>query len=67
MIRPVAAQMLCKFTGMNQRAVAGVLNLSSGAAVGSQIRKLFKVLAEDEVLKRAVENISEKLDNECVK
>ncbi|MFO7936233.1 MAG: hypothetical protein R6V06_01330 [Kiritimatiellia bacterium] len=28
------------------------------------LRKLFKVLAEDEALKRAVENISEKLDNE---
>jgi len=57
MIRPVAAQMLCKFTGMNQRAVAGVLNLTSGAAVGSQARKLFKVLADDEALNRAVETI----------
>nr|MDA3923714.1 hypothetical protein [Kiritimatiellia bacterium] len=59
-----AAQMLCKFAGMNQRAVAEVLNLKSGAAVGSQIRKLFKVLAEDETLTRAVEQISEKLDKE---
>jgi nitrogen regulatory protein PII len=28
------------------------------------LRKLFKVLAEDEALKRTVENISEKLNNE---
>jgi len=64
MIRPVAAQMLCKYAGLNQRAVAGVLNLKSGGAVGCQIRKFFKVLAEDETLKSEVEKISEKLDNE---
>jgi hypothetical protein len=64
MIRPVAAQMLCKYAGMNQRAVAGVLNLKSGGAVSSQLRNLLSVSAVDQTLKRAVEQISEKLDNE---
>ncbi|MDA3927298.1 MAG: hypothetical protein PF904_21720 [Kiritimatiellae bacterium] len=64
LVRPVVAQMLCKFAGMTQRDVAGELNLKSGVAVSCQLRKLHKVLAEDEALKRAVENISEKLDNE---
>ncbi|MDA3926855.1 MAG: hypothetical protein PF904_19410 [Kiritimatiellae bacterium] len=44
--------------------VSWELNLKSGAAVASQIRKLFKVLAENETLTRAVEQISEKLDKE---
>ncbi len=64
MIRPVAAQMLCKYAGLNQRAVAGVLNLKSGGAVGCQIRKFFKVLAEDETLQSEVAKISDKLDNQ---
>ena len=64
MICPVAAYLLCKFTGMTQRAVAGELNLNSGAAAGGQIRKLFRVLAEDENLKRKVEKIIVELEDE---
>jgi len=52
MIRPVAAQMLCKYAGMNQRAVDGVPNIKSG---GAPLRKWFNVSAMDETLKRAVE------------
>ena len=63
MIRPVAAYLLCKFTGMTQRAVAGELNLNSGAAAGGQIRKLFRVLTEDENLKRKVEKITAGLED----
>ncbi len=49
---------------LNQRAVAGELNLNSGAAAGGQIRKLFRVLAEDENLKIKVEKITAELEDE---
>jgi len=52
---------------MNQRAVAGVLNLKSGGAVSSQLRHLLSVSAVDQTLKRTVEQLSEKLDNEVGK
>ena len=65
MIRPVTAQMLCRFSGMTKRAVAEVLNLSSGAAVGSQIRKLMKVLKDDDDLNGKVKKIETYLEEQC--
>ncbi|MDA3923453.1 MAG: hypothetical protein PF904_01985 [Kiritimatiellae bacterium] len=65
MIRPVTAQMLCRFSGMTKRAVAEVLNLSSGAAVGSQIRKLMKVQKDDDALKSKVKKIETCLEEQC--
>ena len=64
MIRPVAAYLLCKFTGMTQRAVASELNLTSGAAIGRQIRGLLKALAMDGTLKRKVEKVTAGLEDE---
>ncbi len=61
MIRPVTAYLLCKFTGMNQRAVAKELKLTSGAAVGSQCRKILTVVTKDDALKIQVDSIVERL------
>jgi hypothetical protein len=60
-IRPVAAQMLCKFAGLTQREVAGVLNLKSGVAVSCQLRKLHKAASVNEELKKMLAKISAKL------
>ena len=60
-IRPVAAQMLCGFTGLTQREVAGVLNLKSGVAVSCQLHKLHKTASVNEELKKRLAKISAKL------
>jgi putative transposase len=65
MIRPVAALLLCRYSGLKKREVAQVMNLSSGAAVGSQIRKLQSVLTEDNDLEIHVERITAGLNELC--
>ena len=60
-IRPVAVQMLCKFAGLTQREVAGVLNLKSGVAVSCHLRKLHKAASVNEELKKLLAKISAKL------
>jgi len=57
--------LLCRFSGMTKRAVAEVLNLSSGAAVGSQIRKLMKVLKDDDALYGKVKKTETCLEEQC--
>ena len=60
-IRPVVAKMLCKFAGMTQREVAGILNLKSGVAVSCQLRKLRKAIGCNEELKSKHNEIVKKL------
>jgi len=60
-IRPVVAMMLCKFAGLTQREVAGVLNLKSGVAVSCQLRKLRKAIGCNEELKSKHNEIVKKL------
>ena len=46
--------MLCKYSGLTQREAAAMLNLSSGAAVSLQLKKLEKALLADRQLRRQV-------------
>ncbi len=46
-LRGVAAQCLCRHTGLTQREVAAVLDMGSGAAVSSQLRKVAGLLRSD--------------------
>lgn len=63
MVRPVAAHMLCKFSGMTQREVAKVLNIGSGAAVSLQLKKLNEQLSQDKTLSTMIEEITSKLNS----
>ena len=56
-MRPVAAKMLCKYSGLTQRKVAAILNLSSGAAVSLQLKALDEALLVDRQLRRQVARI----------
>ena len=56
-VRPVAAKMLCKYSGLTQRQVAAMLNVSSGAAVSLQLKKLDKALLRDRQLRKQVARI----------
>lgn len=55
--RPVAAAMLGKYSGLSQRAVAGLLGVSTGAAVSAQLRRLEQTLATDDAFARRVKHI----------
>jgi REP element-mobilizing transposase RayT len=61
MIRPLAARALCKYCGLTQRQVAEILNLSSGAAVSHQLKRLAECMEEDSSLRRKHEKISGKI------
>ena len=55
--RAVAAAMLCKYARLSQREAAGLLGLTSGAAVSSQLRRLEEDLAVDRTLASKVRRI----------
>jgi len=55
-LRPIAALMLLKYTGMTNRAVAAELNLKSGEAVGIQARKAQAMQKNNKRLMEAIEN-----------
>lgn len=45
-VRPVAAKMLCKYSGLTQRAAGKLLGYGTGAAVSMQMKRLRRELAE---------------------
>jgi REP element-mobilizing transposase RayT len=59
--RPVAARMLCKHAGMNQREAADELGYGTGASVSYQLKRLNAVLQEDKKLNRKVDLIERKI------
>lgn len=50
--RPVAARMLCKYVGMNQREAADELGYGTGASVSYQLKRLHAVMQEDKKLQK---------------
>jgi putative transposase len=56
-IRPVAARALCDYSGLTQREVAVVLNLTSGTAVSKQLRRLGGLLQKDKSLQKTMANL----------
>jgi len=61
LLRPLAAQMLLKYAGLTNRAVAVLLNLHSGEAVGIQARKAQAAQKQDKQAKRLMEVIEDDL------
>ncbi len=57
MLRGIAAWMLCRYAGLTQRAAAAELTLSSGTAVGQQLKKLKAVIAKNRQLRKQVEGV----------
>lgn len=60
--RAVAAQMLMKYSGMNQRDVAARLNVGTGAAVSQQLTALRADMESNADLARYVAKIEKRLD-----
>ena len=58
MIRPLAAEALCKYCDLTQRQVAELLHLRSGAAVSHQLKRLAECMKEDSSLRRKHEKIA---------
>ncbi len=48
--RPIAAYLLCKLAGMNQREVAETLEYGTSAAVSAQLKKLRQEVADNQVM-----------------
>lgn len=63
-LRAVAAQLLIRFGGQTQRQAAEHLGMGTGGAVSAQMRKLPGLLAEDRGLRRLVEKVEERLEEE---
>jgi REP element-mobilizing transposase RayT len=61
LLRPVAAQMLLKYTGLTNRAAAVLLNLRSGEAVGILARKAQAAQRQDRRTRCLVEAIENRL------
>ncbi len=57
MLRGIAARMLCLYAGLTQRAAAEELTMSSGTAVGQQLKKLESVISDNRRLRKQVEGI----------
>ncbi|MFA9614315.1 MAG: transposase [Deltaproteobacteria bacterium] len=56
--RALTAYALCEYSGLSQRQVAKILNVSSGSAVSKQLKKLSDQLCSDKQLSRLLETIS---------
>ena len=60
-IRPVAAKMLCQYSGLTQRQAAEIVGVRSGVAVCLQIRKVDERMKIDRILQRQLAQIGEQL------
>lgn len=58
MVRPIAAYALCEFGQLTLREVAKVLQLTSGASVSSQIKRLTVMMQTDSSARRVQEKLS---------
>jgi REP element-mobilizing transposase RayT len=65
MVRPVAAKTLCDHSGLTQRQVAEVLNLTSGGAVSKQLEKLSKTLEKDKSVKKILAELERLMGSHC--
>ena len=63
LVRPLAAKALCDFSGMTQREVAKLFNLSSGTAVSKQLARLSVMLNQDKSLRKVQEKINRVVQN----
>ena len=61
--RPLAAKALCDFSGMTQREVAALFNLSSGTAVSKQLARLSVMLNQDKSLRKVEKEINRVVQN----
>ena len=52
LLRPIIAKMLCRYSGLTQRQAGELLNLSTGAAVSSQLRTLASAVAAKDKLRK---------------
>ncbi len=57
MNRAVGAAMLCKYGGLSQRSVAGLMGVGTGAAVSFQLKRLEQALKTDKMLAGRVDHI----------
>jgi putative transposase len=62
--RPLAAKALCDYSGMTQREIAKLFNLSSGTAVSKQLARLSAVLKRDKSLRKVQEKINRAILNQ---
>ena len=60
--RPVAARMLCKYAGMNQRGAADELGYGTGASVSYQLKRLHAVMQEDKRLRKQFARIERQIE-----
>ena len=61
-LRAVAARCMCRYAGLTQREVAGVLEVGSGAAISHQLRKLAAELPKNRKLRRLLSKAEQRLD-----
>jgi len=57
MSRAVGAAMLCKYGGLSQRKVAGLMGVGTGAAVSFQLKRLEQTLKTDKTLAGRMDHI----------
>jgi REP element-mobilizing transposase RayT len=60
-LRAVAARLLIRYAGLSQRDVGNLLHIGSGAAVCNQLHRLPEKLAQDDRLRRLVNEAEEQL------
>jgi len=63
-LRAVAARFLIRYAGQNQRDVADLLRIGSGAAVCNQLKRLPSKLSRDKHLRRRLKQAEERLEEE---
>jgi REP element-mobilizing transposase RayT len=63
-LRPVMARMLCQYSGLTQRAVAGALGVKTGVAVCIQLRNLSGAIPADRALRERVDRIQAELQQQ---
>ncbi len=61
LMRAVAAAMLCKYGGLNQREAAGVVGVTTGAAVSCQLKRLHQALTTDRALAQRIDALEGRL------
>jgi len=61
-VRPLAAKLLCQYSGLTQREVAPLLGTSSGAGVCQQIRRLDQTLQTDRHVQMMWQRIMSELE-----